>query len=178
MRGRQQALGMAVAVSLSFAACGGSDGGTGPSDSDGPGSVELTDAQVSALARATTGWTYYKNRPDTLMRSSGSGHAEARVRTRFNATAATQLDAGGKVRAGAVFPDSSLIVKELIIGSALNRYAVMMKMSGSANAAGGWLWAYYAPDGSPQIPITSRGTSCVGCHSSGIDHTRMNDSHP
>lgn len=170
-------LAVVLVVSLT-AACGGSDGGTGPSDDPGPVGAELTDAQVSALARATTGWTYYKNRPDTLMRSAGSGHAEARVRTRFDATAATQLDAGGKVRAGAVFPDSSLIVKELIIGSTLNRYAVMMKMPSSANAAGGWLWAYYGPDGSPQIPITSRGTSCVGCHASGIDHTRMNDSHP
>jgi hypothetical protein len=133
---------------------------------------------VSALARATTGWTYYKNRPDTLLRSAGSGHAEARLRTRFNATAATQLDAAGKVRVGANFPDSSLIVKELIVAGTLNRYAVMMKLRNSANAGSGWLWAYYAPDGSPQIAITSRGAACVGCHASGIDLTRMNDSHP
>ncbi|MCA0375550.1 MAG: hypothetical protein LCH84_07765 [Gemmatimonadetes bacterium] len=156
------------------AACGGSDvtgsapGGGGPSD-----------AEVSALARAASGWTYYKARGDTLLRSQGSGHAEARLRTRYNAKAATQLDANGKVRAGVSFPDSSLIVKELIIGSTLTRYAVMYKLRGSANAAtGGWLWAYYAPDGSPQIGIGARGSACVGCHASGIDQTRMNDSHP
>jgi hypothetical protein len=156
-------------------ACGGDDSSAPPGQNP---PAELTDAQVSALARATSGWTYYRNRPDTLLRSQGSGHAEARLRTRFNARAATQLDASGKVRAGASFPDSSLIVKELIIGGTLNRYAVMMKMRNSANAGSGWLWAYYAPDGSPQIPITSRGAACVGCHSSGIDLTRMNDSHP
>ncbi len=144
-----------------------------------PGTSALTDAEVSALARATTGWTYYKNRPDTLLRSAGSGHAEARLRTRYNAQAATQLDANGKVRSGASFPDSSLIVKELIVGGTLNRYAVMMKIRGSANAsAGGWLWAYYAPDGSAQIGIGGKGGACVGCHSSGIDYSRMNDSHP
>lgn len=154
------------------------------SDDDGPGTqpppaTEITDAALSTLARATTGWTYYKNRADTLLRSAGSGHTEARLRTRFNAKAAAQLDAAGKVRAGASFADSSLIVKELIIGGQLNRYAVMYKLRGSANAGtGGWLWAYYAPDGSPQIGIAGRGAACVACHSAGIDQVRMNDSHP
>ena len=166
---------------FAVSACGGAES-TKPSGSTGntPGTtaVEFTDAQVSGLARAATGWTYYKNRPDTLLRSTASGHAEARLRTRFNALAATMLDAGGKVRAGASFPDSSLIVKELIIGTTLSRYAVMMKMRSSTNAGGGWLWAYYAPDGSTQISITARGGSCVACHGSGIDLVRMNDSHP
>lgn len=144
-----------------------------------PAAAEITDAQLSALARATAGWTYYKNRPDTLLRSTQSGHSEARLRTRYNAKAATQLDAAGKVRAGASFPDSSLVVKELIVGNALSRYAVMYKLRGAANAgSGGWLWAYYAPNGTPQIAITARGGVCVGCHTSGIDQTRMNDSHP
>jgi hypothetical protein len=40
------------------------------------------------------------------------------------------------------------------------------------------LWAYYAPNGSTQISIEDRGDACVDCHSRGIDHTRMNDSHP
>ncbi|MGQ0649298.1 MAG: cytochrome P460 family protein [Gemmatimonadaceae bacterium] len=156
--------------------CGDDDGSAPVVPS---GAVQLTDAQVSALARAASGWTFYKNRPDTLLRSAGSGHTEARLRTRFNAIAATQLDAGGKVRAGASFPDSSLIVKELVTGTTLSRYAVMMKRRTDANAsAGGWLWAYFAPDGSAQIGIGGKGAACVGCHSSGIDYVRMNDSHP
>jgi hypothetical protein len=134
---------------------------------------------VSALARATSGWVFYKNRSDTLLRSSASGHSSARLRTRYNAQAATQLDAAGKVRAGASFPDSSLIVKELIGASgALDRYAVMMKLRGSENARGGWLWAYYAPTGGTQITIEDRGDACADCHARGIDYTRMSDSHP
>lgn len=161
---------------LVLSACGDDEDPSMP----GPPSVtEVTDGTLSALARATSGWTYYKNRADTLLRSQGSGHTEARLRTRFNARAATQLDAAGKVRAGASFPDSSLIVKELIIGGTLNRYAIMYKLRGSANAGtGGWLWAYYAPDGSTQIGIGGRGAACIACHSSGIDQVRMNDSHP
>jgi hypothetical protein len=157
-----------------MAGCSGGNGSTPP-----VGGNEISDATVSALARADAGWTYYKNRPDTLLRSAASGHAEARLRTRFNARAATQLDASCKVRANADFPDSSLIVKELIVGGVLNRYAVMMKLRGSANAsAGGWLWAYYSPSGAAQIGIGGRGAACAFCHSAGIDFTRMNDAHP
>jgi hypothetical protein len=167
---------VSFAAILAAVACGGDSNATQPPPASGS---ELTDAAVSALARVGNGWTYYKNRPDTLLRSQGSGHAEARLRTRFNAIAASQLDAAGKVKAGASFPDSSLIVKELIIGGALNRYAVMMKLRGSVNASpGGWLWAYYAPDGSTQIGIAGKGAGCASCHALGIDYVRMNDSHP
>jgi hypothetical protein len=157
-------------------ACGttGDDGVLTP-----PPNVEPTDVTLSALATESAGWTYYKNRADTLLRSVGSGHVEARLRTRFNARAATQLDAAGKVRVGSSFPDSSLVVKELIIGGVLSRYAVMYKLRGSSNAGtGGWLWAYYAPDGATQIGIAGRGGACQSCHASGVDHVRMNDSHP
>ncbi|MFN4774080.1 MAG: hypothetical protein ACK6DR_18680 [Gemmatimonas sp.] len=147
--------------------------------SDGSGSGGISDATLSAAARQTSGWTYYKLRPDTLVRAQSSGHSEARLRTRYNAIAAALLDASGKVRPGASFPDSSLIVKELLVGNRLSRYAVMYKLRGSPNAGtGGWLWAYYAPDGSTQIGIGARGASCISCHASGIDQTRMNDSHP
>ncbi len=158
------------------ASCGGSEGTLLPPPG---GQTQITDADVFRLSQVTAGSVWYKNSPDTLARSAGSGHSELRLRTRFNARAASQLDASGKVRAGTVFQDSSIIVKELINGSTLIRYAVMMKLPSSSSAGtGGWLWAYYSPTGSAQISISSRGGACVGCHSSGIDQTRMNDSHP
>jgi hypothetical protein len=161
---------LAVAV---LAACGG-----GPSTST-PDAVGPTDAEVSALARASAGWTYYRNRPDTLIRSAASPHDGSRLRTRYNAAAATQLDANGRVRSNASFPDSSLVVKELYTGGTLIRFAVMMKVRGSSNAsAGGWLWAYYSPTGATEISIADRGAACASCHASGVDFTRMNDSHP
>ena len=148
------------------------------SDNTSPGNGnELSDTDVSALARATGAWTFYRNRGDTLLRSVISGHSEARLRTRYNSIAATQLDANGKVRTGAVFPDSSLIVKELIVGDSLHRYTVMLKRN-SSNAGAGWLWAEYAPNGAALVPITAKGKACTGCHVTGIDYTRMNDGHP
>ena len=176
-KNRRSSVPRLLSTLLVAAACGGGDSPAAPSPAGG--AAQISDAEVSARARAAGGWTYYKNRTDTLLRSAGSGHGETRLRTRFNGPAAAQLDASGKVRVGASFPDSSLIVKELYSGSVLSRFAVMMKLRGSPNAsAGGWLWAYYAPDGATQISISGRGGSCAGCHAAGIDFTRMNDSHP
>lgn len=148
------------------------------SDSVQPGQArELSDEDLSSLARAAGPWTFYKNRPDTLLRSQVSGHSEARLRTRYNAVAAGQLDANGKVRSGAQFPDSSLIVKELIVGNTLERYTVMLKRS-STNAGAGWLWAEYAANGATLVSLTAKGRACTGCHVLGVDYTRMNDGHP
>jgi hypothetical protein len=139
----------------------------------------VSDAAVQALASVRSGWVFYKNRPDTLNRSQGSGHPEARLLTRYNAKAATQLDATGKVRAGAVFPDSSIIVKDLINGNSLVTVAVMMKLSKSPQATpDGWIWTEYSANGNVAASVNSRGQSCTGCHGSGIDFTRMNDSQP
>lgn len=158
------------ALLVSVSACSGTD-------RIQPGPSDLSDVDLSTIARSTGAWTFYKNRPDTLLRSQVSGHSEARLRTRYNMLAATQLDANGKVRAGAVFPDSSVIVKELIVGSVLERYTVMMKRN-SANAGAGWLWAEYAANGSVLVSLTAKGRACTGCHMSGVDYTRMNDGHP
>ncbi len=167
--------GSIILCALALTACGSDESPSGTNTSP----TEITDAQLSALTRVTSGFQFYKFRLDTLQRSTASGHSEARLRTRYNGKAAEQLDASGKVRAGANFADSSLIVKELIVGGTLSRYAVMFKLRGSSNAGnGGWLWAYYAPDGSPQIGIAGRGQACQACHSAGLDFTRMNDSHP
>ena len=171
-----------VCTTLLVAGCGGGSSPAAPGVT-GTGTAgttaQLTDADVSARALASGGWTYYKRSLDTLVRAGGSGHAESRLRTRFNVAAATQLDANGKVRVGAVFPESSLVVKELYSGSTLSRFAVMMKVSGSPNAStGGWLWAYYGTDGATQISISAKGGGCAGCHASGLDFTRMNDTHP
>ena len=139
----------------------------------------INDAAVQALAAARSGWVFYKGRADTLNRSQGSGHPEARLLTRYNAKAATQLDAGGKVRAGAVFPDSSIIVKDLINGSSLVTVAVMMKLPKSPQATpDGWVWTEYRASGAVVASVAARGQGCIGCHGSGIDFTRMNDSQP
>jgi len=169
----------ALLLALAVASCGGGVAGPdGGDDGSGDGGVTpITDAQVFALARATEGWTWYKLSADTL--SPGSNSPHGRFRTRYNARAAALLDAQGKVRAGASFPDSSLIVKEVYQGGALALTAVMLKARTDPNArSDGWLWAEYRPDGLVAFSVRQGSGICTGCHLPGIDFTRMNDSHP
>lgn len=143
--------------------------------------LAVTDANLYALARLTGEVTYYKHSFTILPHAAGSGHTDFPfLRTRYNKSAVTQLDANGKVYEGSIFPDSSLIVKELIAtDSTIQRYAIMFKLTGALNTdVNGWAWAEISATGSVAYSVSNKGTGCFGCHSSGIDYTRMNDSHP
>jgi len=143
-----------------------------------PAVPEVTDADLFRLQGAPSGWVFYRLREDTLARGGNSAHPD-RVRTRYNPKAASQLDEAGRVRAGAVFPDSSLIVKDVYTGSTRTVVAYMYKLRAASNAGpGGWVWSETLDDGTPFIPASEKGARCAGCHAPGIDYTRMNDVHP
>ena len=139
---------------------------------------DMTDGKLLALLNSTTTWTRYKFSSDTLQRASNSGHSEPRLVVRYNAKAATQLDANGKVNSNPSFPDSSLIVKDLITSDQLSLTAVMMKLPSSRYNSAGWLWTEIETNGTPRFSITSRGSGCIGCHATGLDYTQMNNAHP
>ncbi len=164
-----------VVAMVSFAAGCSSD----PLKGLAPGTgANVSDAALFSLTRGDASWSFYKRSSTPITRVSRP-HAESQALVRYNARAATQLDAAGKIRAGASFPDSSIIVKELGNNGAVSTYAVMMKLRGSASAGfDGWIWAEYSPTGAVTYSTTGRGGACSSCHSSGIDYTRMNDSHP
>lgn len=162
-------------VLLSLAGCK-DESSTTP---DTQNQTTTTDAQLYMMGQSAAGYTFYKNSTDTLAKNGGSGHPDSHLRTRYNAIAAQQLDANGKVKVGIVFPDSSLIVKELINNNVLTTYVFLFKKKGDTNAdANGWIWAETSPSGTPTYPVTNKGAGCIGCHSTGIDYTRMNDAHP
>ena len=144
-----------------------------------PGSgPTVSDADLKTLIQANPNWVYYKRSTTPITRSSVP-HPEQQALVRFNPQASTQLDASGKVKTAASFPDSSVIVKELSTNGVLGTYAVMMKLRNSASAGfGGWIWAEYERDGRVRYSTSGRGAACSSCHSPGIDYTRMNDSHP
>jgi hypothetical protein len=150
------------------------DAGSGPT----PEPFSVSDAELFAMQSAPDGWTYFGLSSDTLAGGSTSAH-EPRVRVRYDRWASTQLTAAGRVKAGAVFPDSSLIVKELYTGGALTTIAYMFKLARADNASpSGWIWAETDGNGVTKISASRKGTGCVGCHATGIDFTRMNDTHP
>lgn len=161
-----------LGAAMSWAGC--SDHGAMPSALP----PEIDDAGLFRMQAAANGWTWFGLTADTLAGGSTTAH-EPKVRVRYNAQAATRLTPQGRVQAGAVFPDSSLIVKELYTGSQLTTIAYMFKLRGAANASTtGWVWAESDGNGGVKIPASRRGTGCEGCHAPGIDFTRMNDTHP
>ncbi len=141
-----------------------------------------TDKQLYDMAKSATGFTWYKNSDVLLGKSSGSGHSQPFLRTRYNSIAAAVLDTAGKVTEGTIFPDGSLIVKELINSSnATEIYAILYKKAGHQHADGkGWVWGYLNADGSVRTPASEKGNSCTGCHSQdgNIDYMLMNKFFP
>jgi hypothetical protein len=141
-----------------------------------------TDKELFDMSKNTTGFVWYKNSSALLNKSSGSGHPQAFLRTRYNSIAAGKLDSSGKIQTGITFPEGSLIVKELHDNSTtLGRYAILYKQSSSADAdARGWVWGYINADGTVAEPASKKGTSCISCHSQAdnIDYMLMNKYFP
>ena len=141
-----------------------------------------TDKELYDLAKVTNGFVWYKNSDAFLSKSSGSGHSQPYLKTRYNAIAASKLDSNGKIINNASFAEGSLIVKELYNSSkSLDRYAILYKNSSSADAdAKGWVWGYINSDGSVAEAASNKGKSCISCHtqSNHIDYMLMNKFFP
>lgn len=141
-----------------------------------------TDVILYEMATSNEEFTWYKNSDILLNKSSGSGHPQSHLRTRYNSIAATKLDTNGKIIHGSVFPEGSLIVKELFENTTtLSRYAILYKNESNADAdANGWVWGYIDSDGLVAAPASSKGNSCISCHSQSdnIDYMLMNKFFP
>ena len=140
------------------------------------------DLELFELSKESTNFSYYKNSSEILAKSSGSGHPQPFLKTRYNQIAATQLSSSGKINPAAQFPEGSLIVKELYDASnKLERYAVLYKKSMDDNAdANGWVWGYLNANGTVAVSASKKGESCISCHSQSdnIDYMLMNKYFP
>lgn len=153
---------------------------TTPSDSMATdGVVALTDADIVAWAGYDSTWTWWEFSDSLLDRTGNSPHAD-RIRVRYNAAAATQLDSTGRLVAEPDFPDSAIVVKEVFSDDGTPvEMLVMFKRAGDPHAShGDWLWGEY--DAATEAAIHSVGDDsgyCHNCHVQGVDHMRMPDSH-
>ncbi|MBK8563604.1 MAG: hypothetical protein IPN76_09715 [Saprospiraceae bacterium] len=149
-----------------------------PACSDDDGGTAGTDKMLFEMAKSTSGFTWFENSDANLPKSSGTGHSEPLLRTRYNSPAATMLDGDGRIKDGITFPDGSLIVKELLNSNgSIGRYAILYKQSDHPDAdADGWVWGYIAGDGSVTEPAVNKGAGCRGCHGQAghIDFNLMN----
>lgn len=128
--------------------------------------AEGNDKVLYDMARETGGFKWYKNTEVLLNRSTGSGHSYPLLRTRYNSIASASLDVNGKIIPGTVFPEGSLVVKELNESSnKLGRYAILLKDSQNKDAdQNGWVWGYINADGTVAESSTNKGNSCRSCH--------------
>lgn len=144
--------------------------------------AEGTDRLLYDMARETSGFTWYKKSDALLNITSGSGHSFPFLRTRYNQVAAARLDDQGKITAGSVFPEGSLIVKEFHDSSKkLGRYSVLFKEADNQDAdSKGWVWGYINADGTVAESSSDKGKSCNTCHnqSGNIDYMLMNKYFP
>jgi len=143
---------------------------------------ENVDASLYQMAMDTEGYSWYKYSDTALPKSSGSGHSNPKLRTRYNLLAASFLDSNGLVVPGTQFPDGSTIVKELMSNTeVIERYAVLFKDSNHAYAdANGWVWGYIDADGTVAVKASDKGQACINCHSQAdhIDYGLMNKAFP
>jgi hypothetical protein len=137
-----------------------------------------TDYELFKMAEKKEGFVWYKNSEEFLDKSTGTGHSNPLLRTRYNAIAATMLDGNGRIMEGVNFPEGSLIVKELYdADKKLERYAILYKNATSPDAdAKGWVWGYINSNNTTAAPASLKGKSCVSCHSqeNNIDYMLMN----
>lgn len=133
------------------------------------------DKELLDRSKATTGFTYYKN-DNTIMHSSPQSAHNAFFRVRFNAIAQAALTDNGKLPVDSVFPEGSLIVKELYDtqNGALKILAVSEKATGNSASGANWLWAEYTGDGKVSYSVQKNGSGCTGCHSTDArDYSRL-----
>lgn len=103
-----------------------------------------------------------------IPRVSSSGHSQAFQRTRINEKGFTLFNTSGKLPQGSIFPDGTIIVKELYADKSgkPELFAVMKKIDGA------WIWGEYNDNGKVVFSAEKDANTCTGCHSSGIDMTR------
>ncbi len=105
--------------------------------------------------QVTTGFTYYKNKPDTTYAGNHGPHGEFKLK--FNKIAYVGLTDTGRIPKNTKFPNGSLIVKEVV------RNGIKAIMYKKDNA---WLWGEYESSGKTIFSVSSNNaqTTCINCH--------------
>ncbi len=134
------------------------------------------DEKLYKWITSDTGYYYYQNNPEILPTSIETERAHDNfMRIRFNKKAANVLNQDGHLPKGVMFPDSSIIIKEIYSEKtgAVEVLAVMVKLKGAPNSNKDWLWAEYSPSGDVEYSVSKNGKACVSCHKSTYDNVRI-----
>lgn len=132
--------------------------------------VTLSDTTLYKEAIENSGFTYFQSGFLKSTKTSGHG-ANNYVKTRYNNLVKNLLNEDGKPSEGTVFPDGSIIVKEIYSDTtkAPDVLAVMKKDSKNSGNDSKWHWAEYEPDGKVYYALKNNGSGCISCHSVNSD---------
>lgn len=128
--------------------------------------ITLEETAIYEAVKGSIGFAFYKNDSSILESSDESPHADF-FRVRFNAIAQAALIDNGKLPADSVFPQGSLVVKELYDSEAgeMTVLSVMKKDSTNSNSINGWVWVEFEADGALHYSSGDKGGNCKSCHS-------------
>lgn len=169
---------VALLALLFAASCGANRPGPTPtSPSPAAGTIRDDGSLFRLISQEDpfVGYAVFPNVDEfTAGRLTGSEAHRPIVRTSLNARALGALR-NGRLESGTVFPDGSVIFKQVQprAGAPATTYAVMYRDARNALAGSGWLWAEFGPDGSIQYSVSNRGGACISCHR--LEDGRSND---
>lgn len=125
------------------------------------------ETEIFNKAKSNEGFVWFKYSSVALQKTTGSGHSQPLLKTRYNLIAAQQLDSVGRIKTNFDFKEDAMVVKELLDNNGnVEIYAVLYKNSKHPNAdSKGWVWGYYNKDGTARISSSLKGKDCSGCHS-------------
>lgn len=127
--------------------------------------VVVSDATLFNIAQTVSSFSYYKNSTDTLLSDPTSPHG-GYMRVRFNQKVMSVMNDSATRIISTTFPEGSMVVKEIYDtpGGPLLELAIMYKVAGASNGAGGWVWNEMLPDGSVEYSTANKGSECIDCH--------------
>lgn len=180
---RRALAGIAAALLLTAAGCGGSDetptsaatttqppveappDTTAPADPLPGATPDLVGipAADAKLIEGYLGWTRLAEPPRASLRSLGGAHAGAK--RIFASPPRAELVAGGAQRFP--YPRGTVVVKEARTDGEVTLVAIMEKVRANDAATGGWRYAEYnrASAGEPFAKVNFPESGCAGCHS-------------
>lgn len=101
-------------------------------------------------------FVYYKNDAGAVLSGIHGPHGSFKLK--FNKIATAVLTDAGKIPAGYVFPEGSMVVKQIMNGNTIVFYAFMYKYNGS------WLWGEAKPNRDLVHGVNDNASICTSCH--------------
>ena len=118
-----------------------------------------TDAQMFAWCTQSIDRFYYQNdSTNQITPAPAQGGFHGPYKLRFNAKVKNALGGDGRLAAGNVLPDSSVIVKVSYTGSTVTAYSIIFKLNQA------WTWAQFDAAGAVWQSVGVSPSQCTGCH--------------